>query len=269
MHGSQRGQVGLTVILIMVVVASVAMSAASRSSQELVLTRQSQEAYRTFSAAEAAVENILSQGEDYLLTNPAGNFSLDDPNDQDRVLANVDYTVDSRDYIETSLLEGSTAEMRLAQSGSTHTCTDLRILWGEEGEACGGNNEPASLIITVTDTNAATPINRTVSLAGCDRGDGFLLAGVGSGGWPLEYSLPVASTETSVKITAAYEDTRIRVEARNGGAACDIDSQQFIIQSLAQNAEGRESKGIEVTRTRNATPAIFDSTIFSGSTIIK
>jgi len=57
----QRGQVGLVVLLVTVVLLTVGVSVASRSVTELQLSRQEQESTRALNLAESGIENLLAQ----------------------------------------------------------------------------------------------------------------------------------------------------------------------------------------------------------------
>ena len=58
----QRGQIGLIVLLVMMVVGTIALSVASRSIIDVSITKQEEEKIRAFSAAEAGIEDLLTQG---------------------------------------------------------------------------------------------------------------------------------------------------------------------------------------------------------------
>ena len=69
---AQSGQIGLIVLLAMVVLATIGISVATRTSQEVRTSRQTQESAQTFEAAESALERILSQPSDEVF-NFSGN----------------------------------------------------------------------------------------------------------------------------------------------------------------------------------------------------
>jgi Tfp pilus assembly protein PilX len=57
----QTGQMGLVVLLILVVMSTVGVSVATRSVSELRLSRQEQESTKALNAAEAGIEEALTQ----------------------------------------------------------------------------------------------------------------------------------------------------------------------------------------------------------------
>lgn len=59
---SQKGQVVLIIVLVMVVLGTIALSVASRSVTDIGLSRQEEEKIRAFSVAEAGLEDLLTQG---------------------------------------------------------------------------------------------------------------------------------------------------------------------------------------------------------------
>ena len=66
-------------------------------------------------------------------------------------------------------------------------------------------------------------------------------------------------------ITPVYNDTDILVRA-NGWT---LPTQEFTINSVAQNELGRETKAIEVQRTTEYAPSIMEFALVSGNSIIK
>ena len=59
---SQRGQIALVVILVMIVIGTVALAVVSRSITNISLTTQEASKIRAFSGAEAGIEDLLNQG---------------------------------------------------------------------------------------------------------------------------------------------------------------------------------------------------------------
>lgn len=252
--GSQSGQVGLAVLLIMVVVATVGISVATRSSQDLRSSRQSQEAVRTFSAAEAALEDVLSRGEDYLNETEAGEFSTIEN-------AEVSFTIDRSAELTSEVLEGAVAEFDLSGSVAGNI---VRVEWGDDAN-CAGSNPPASLLVTVVNTAGASPVARYLAYAICDNGDGFTLVSDAGATYARYVEITLENGDTSLRITPIYNDTPLYVAGTNWTPQV----QQYTIRSVARNTQGRETKGIEVQRTTDAAPAIFDYALVSGTTIIK
>ncbi len=103
---AQSGQVGIAVLLIMVVLSTIGISIAARSTQDVQSSRQTQEAVQTFAAAEAALEDILSRGSTYLETTTTGEYTGVEN-------ANVDYTIAQQTQLSVDLLEGSVAEVNV------------------------------------------------------------------------------------------------------------------------------------------------------------
>src|SRR6185369_1704811 len=93
---TQSGQIGIIIILIMVVLLTVGLSLASRSTREVRLSQQEVESNRVFNVAEAGIEQALSsdfsfQGEEY---HPS-------PTSVPGTNATVDYNIRKNHILET------------------------------------------------------------------------------------------------------------------------------------------------------------------------
>jgi len=249
---AQSGQVGIAVILVMVVMSTIGISLATRSATDVRTARQSQEATQTFSAAEAALENILSRDQSYLETTDAGEYS-----DVENVAVN--YTVDRDTQLTTELLEGAVAEIDVSTGTAGQQVT---IEWSASSD-CGTN--PASLLVAVINTAGATPIARQYSYAICDRSDGFELVLTNGSQFARQVTITLENGDQSIRITPVYADSDLLVS----GNGWTLPTQEFTIQSIAENLQGRETKAIEVERTTEYAPTILDYALVSGTTIIK
>src|SRR5258708_19174487 len=97
----QSGQIGIIIILIMVVLLTVGLSLAARSSREVTLSTQEAESTRTFNAAEAGVEQAMSGG--FAFTGdvlPSTAANVPGANSQ------VNYTVTKVHTLQTRLFQG-------------------------------------------------------------------------------------------------------------------------------------------------------------------
>ena len=251
---AQSGQVGIAVLLIMVVLSTIGISIAARSSQDIQSTRQSQEALQTFTAAESAIEDVLTRGEDYLNETTTGQYTGVQNNE-------VNYTVSQEAELSTPLLEGSVAEVDV----STGTAgQQVRIEWGDTTDC---NADPPSLLVAVVNTSTGTPVSRYESYAICDRGDGFavITTPAGTAGFARQVVLTLQSGDDTIRLTSLYNDTQIGVV----GVNWTLPVQQYTINSVARNTLGRETKAIEVQRTAEYAPALLDYALVSGTTILK
>ncbi len=249
---SRSGQVGIAVLLIMVVLSTIGISIAARTTQDIQTSRQSQEAVQTFTAAESAVENILSQGQDYLLETSSGQYT-------DVTNANVAYTITSQTQLNTKLLQGSVAEVNVTGAAAGQ---QVRIEWSNTSDC---TLSPASLVVAVVNNNSGTPVARYESYAICERSDGFTLISDTGATLARQVLLTLQAGDVTLRVTPIYNDTDILVN----GVDWTLPTQQFLISSVAKNLLGRETKAIEVDRTTDYAPALFDYALVSGATILK
>lgn len=249
---TQSGQVGIAVLLIMVVLSTIGISIATRSSQDIQSSRQNQEASQTFTAAESALENVLSQGQDYLQENQSGQFTGVEN-------ATVDYTIEQNESVNTELLQGAVAEIDVTTSQNGDT---VRIEWSETTDC---TKEPASLAVTVMNDNGGTSVARNYTFAICDRGDGFSLVSTPGTTFQRRVDLVLQTGDKYIRVVAVYNDTHLAVN----GVGWTLPTQEFIINSVAKNDLGRETKAIEVQRSLDYAPSIFDFSLVSGTSILK
>lgn len=252
MH-SQSGQVGIAIILIMVVVSTIGISVAQRSAADVTSSRQSQEASQTFSAAESALEDILSQGETYLEDTDTGTY-------EDIENVTVNYTIDRANELDTELLEGTVFELDLTGSAAGQ---QVAIEWSETDDC--SNDEPAAIVVSVVNqAGTATTWYRTYTI--CDRSDGFTLVATNGTTYERRVAVTLQAGDVRLRITPVYNDTNILV---NGQAGLVLGTQQYTIRSVARNDLGRETKAIEVQRTTDAAPSILDYSVISGTSLVK
>jgi len=248
----QSGQVGIAVILVMVIMSTIGISLATRSASDVRTARQSQEATQTFSAAEAALEDILSRDEAFLEDTSSGQFS----GVQD---VSVDYTVGKESELNTELLEGSTVEVNVS-GGSAGQGVVL-----EWSDSTNCSDSPAALLVGVVNTNGAAPITRYYGFTSCDRADGMELISTEGSTLARQVVVTLQTGDQTLRVTPIYNDTDLVVN----GSGWTLPTQEFTINSVAQNQLGRETKAIEVERSAAYAPTILDYALVSGTNIIK
>ena len=96
---TQSGQVAIVILLIMVVLLTVGLSLASRTTQELFLSQQESESARVFNAAEVGIEDALSQDFDAI----TGTVTLNPTTVSDVTTAT---TIQPVGTLETQLVQG-------------------------------------------------------------------------------------------------------------------------------------------------------------------
>ncbi|MFH0943149.1 MAG: hypothetical protein V1810_03175 [Candidatus Beckwithbacteria bacterium] len=254
----QQGQAVLIVLLVVAVALGFGLSIISQSITDVQITGHSEESVRAFNAAEAGIEEALTNLSGLLLIGGSSSMSVDN--------IEVDYSVEEASFVETIVRENDVAEVVL---GGADTLT---INWVESSnelenpeESCNGvsGGAPASLLISVIDVNGN--VQRTaINACNLDAENGLTRVGVSDGedGYLKKYSLAVGPNDERVRIRPLYNQATIRVTGTN------LPVQTYIIDSSAQSPT-LESKAIQVSRSVSAVPAIFDFVLFSGTNIMQ
>ncbi|MEI6690647.1 MAG: hypothetical protein WCL07_02750 [bacterium] len=254
------GQVGLILLIVLGLLITLIMSMASRTLSDTVLSRQDKEQSATFAIAETGVEEALKSIREGQV--PAGSLQVTDS------LNNItgQYLVAQRNNLEIFLKEGESTEIDLT---GTVTPT-LTISWTKknapvENVSCqseGSGLAPAALeLVTISNTLGVLK-RQYFNPSNCPLvTNGFTLSAGGSDTYLSNLSWSVDAGGTSVRIRTIYNGATVSV---NG---VSLPPQQFDIQSQAKG--GDANKQIEVKRTIDNAPGIFDYALFSGSTIVK
>lgn len=260
----EAGQVGLAIILVMVVVSTIGLSVASRSTQEVSLSRQGQEAIKTFEAAESAIERVLSESADAVFdfAGDSQTYNYDDIQ-QD---ADADLTITKKYNFEGLVDEGSSVEVDVSTASDGNI---LRLEWSNSRE-CG--DTPAAMIIKIINTDSGSAVARYLSVSACDYGDNLTLidgdqAQYQGSTHALRYDFALQAGDELVRVMPVYGDTPLSLAS----VGWTLPVQQYRIQSVGQNTAqgGRETKAIEVERSQPYAAGILDYTLVSGSSITK
>ncbi len=253
----QRGQVGIIILLIVVVMSTIGISVASRSSTDVTLSKSTEDANRAFDAAESGAEKALSDTSalDATNSNPVSGSINSIPN------LSIDYTVNKLTTLAAVVEEGFSAslDVRGVRGGGGN----LDINWALE-KSCA-TATPASLIITVYSLPGTSPLYRKIYAGACihNPDDGFTIAGAGVSGYFRHVLVPLVNTDMLVRIRPVYAQTSLRVVS----VGWTLPVQQFQVTSTAQSALNKETKALQVDRSLPAAPSLFDFTLFAGGTI--
>ncbi len=257
---SQSGQVGVAVIFMMVLMSTVGFTLATRAARDVQTARQTQDATQAFTAAEAIVERVLSSSESDLEQEPSEDNYTD--------LENIEgsYRVSAESELDFRVAEGEVVEIPLFSPGNppaSMTGNSVAIEWAESTDC---SDEPASLIISVV--NGTESSLRTFASAGCDRGSDNIPISVAS---PTRFArrfvVPLQAGDTAVRVMPLYSETPVLAQAVGGWS--ELPTQMYRISSQAQNAQGRETKAVQVDRSRDSAPGILNFALVSGSTIVQ
>ncbi len=248
-RANQSGQVAVVVLLIMVVLLTIGLSIATRTTQEVFLSQQQSESSRVFNAAETGVEDALSQDFDSLSGAETDVATIDG--------VDVSYTITPSDVLETRLTEGLSAMVRLDNAVNGN----LEVRWARENPC----NEKASLIFSVYSYTSGRNRVRHIPVGppGCGSDNFDNAQNSNSSGYTLRYNLSVNNNDLFVRIKAVYHDTHIRVAGNN------MPDQFYRVRSEASNTFGDEQRTIQVTRTLPVAPSIMDYAVYSGAALVK
>lgn len=256
----RNGQVGLLLLVIMGVVVAVALSVASRSLSDTVLSRQERESSEAFSLAETGIEKAMNELRDSTGQAISGLV----PGTAD---FQGSYMVNPSTSYSLYVREGETAYLDLTTFSPT-----LNISWTKKDDAVeniqtcteGSGGAPAAIEVTAI---SGTTVNRSYyNPYLCAPGaNGFAssLNGGASYRSTISYTVPTSPSNASViKIKPLYAGATIVV---SGSSA--LASQLYLVQSKATGGDAQ--KEIEVRRGLDAPPSIFDFAVFSAGTILK
>lgn len=253
---SQSGQVAIVILLIMVVMLTVGLSLASRTTQELFLSQQESESARVFNAAEVGVEDALSYDFDSITGTEQIPFSDTETVDQ----VSVSTTINPNDELETTLVEGAAVHIDLAG----YTDNQLEIDWARETDCTA-----ASVLVSIYYEDAGVTkvvheaLGATDGASPC-RADEFAAVTTSDAPYSFSTSITIPSNSLFARIRAVYNNTSIRV---TGTTASNFPTQFFTIRSAANTDVGEESRTIEVGRTLSGAPSFMDYSLYSGADV--
>lgn len=255
---NQSGQVAIIILLIMVVLLTVGLSLASRTTQEVFLSTQEAESARVFNAAESGVEDALSYDFEQI-TEEYENGELVSVNPSDPYAENVSTvtTINPNNELETKITEGSTVHIDLDNYGSS----TFQVDWSRKS-AC----DAASIIVSTyyDDSGTTKVVHDAFGTNDCTArsGDEFTQEAAGSGTYLYSHAVTLPSDPLFARVKAIYNDTSLRVTGGSG-----FPTQFFTIRSQADNQLGDENRTIEVGRSLSTAPGFMDYSIYSGGSL--
>ena len=256
----------MIVLLLMVVLMTVGLSLATRTTEELFLSNQQAESTRVFNAAESGVEDALSQD---FSTIEAG----DPPTDGSVTIADTDvnYTITGSNLLETYLEEGKSVLVNLDDDGDGDgdVTGQIRVFWWHEDNwDCA--SDPAALIVSRYYDDGTETKSQYHPIGSCDggsRGDDFFPPSFTSATYTIDpdaryrYDIDVtAGTEKFLRIKAVYNNTHLTVAGVSGAT---LPTQHHIVRSTATNQLGDETRTVEVKRTLSTAPSFMEYAVYT------
>lgn len=264
-QSSQSGQIAVIVLLLMVVLMTVGLSLASRTTQELFLSSQQAESTRVFNAAESGIEDALSQDFSEISGSVPFTGTVEDIEN-----AEVEYSIVGSSDLETMLAEGKSIMVNLSDENGNPLNDDgsVRISWWKNDANC--NNDPASIIVSKyyldgTETKADYyPVGPCSGDA--ERNDDFSTPPQGSDGYNYQYDVSIGGSEgvKFLRIKAVYNDTDIRIAS----STINLPAQFYIVRSTATNTQGDETRTVEVKRTLSTAPSFMDYALYTPGSLV-
>lgn len=242
---SENGQVGLAVLLIMSAMLTLGISAVQNSTSNVRQTAQQLNATDVFYASESGIEAGLRDADNSQI----GDFSFTDGD------VSVDYSVVEVDAVDVTLAENETIEV---DTSSAVAGDLLEITWAL-GEDC--TEQAAALVVSVVDTSAEV-ITRSGHTK-CNRSDGFTLHGPND-----SLSVTLSASSDMVRIRSLYNSADLLVDVDPASSTwSQLPVQHHRVVSRGTHSESGEQTLLQVDKTAQTLPSIFDYALVSGGSI--
>lgn len=223
------GQIALIVILVVVVGLTVAVSVLSRSVTTVSISTKEQEKARSFSAAEAGIEDALRQDLSSITT---GSFVVGAGGE-----SNVSYTVDKQWQVTTKVSPGRT--ITIDWTASDPSATGAMITW--DNSSCSPSS-PKLIAKEITSIGGITNI--------VDTGTSRTFSKISNG-------------LTRIRVVDCSTDTNLTIASLPVGQNKYLSFYQ--IDSTGASADSRSK--VQVIRSEPAPIGLLDYAIFSGGSI--
>jgi len=256
---SQKGQALIILLLIMVVGLTVGLSIATRTITDLRISTQSEESQKAFSAAEAGIEDALRRD----LTSFTGTSAEVSPG------SGVTYTTTVTPQGNTSqfVTEQPVAQDDVVQVNLDGTNADsVNVYWADE-------NDPASSLEITYVYQGESNIElrkyayNAYGTSHADNNFPTSTPGIFNGktykGHQQIYLADV--TPKILRFRPFYGQASIAVVAQPSGSTLPLQSYKI----TSTGTTGQITREIEVTKSLDALPPIFDYVIYSGQDIAK
>lgn len=258
----QQGQIGLVVLLLMTALLTLGVGAVTQSTSDLRDTRQETDASLAFNQAEAGVEIALgrleeSSGAVFDFVN-SGDSVFSDSFVNTNTGTEVTYRIEKVNTITNlRLKENETAEVAIQSPIAVSDPVNLYLNWSEP-------NTALEVMFFIEDAGVVSVQRHALrrnNLASTSKYPGFIDVADGN---TYEFTIsPIKNSLKLVRIRAIGGDTDFTVTT-NGWT---LPVQAYRITSTAQQQNSNEVKVIELTKSIEALPSIFDFALFSGETI--
>lgn len=266
-NSSQRGQIALIIILLMVVIGTIALSVVSRSVVDIGISTQEENKIRAFSQAEAGIEDLLTQGLGTIfIGQPEGTGTLGSGEDQISYNYKIESVGSGADgwILDEPLANGETTEIKLQGGGANPA--SLKFYW--INTAFSDQQTPkAALEISVYNSDN-TMSRYAVAASGEATADNGFSAGSGGGAvggknYQSTYDVILGATATLVRVKALYNRASLAVVPQGG--SLPVQGYQVTVTGQQQS----NTAAVQVVQALPANAGIFDYVLWSGSGLSK
>lgn len=240
-----RGQMLLIVVLVMVVILTIGLSAASRTITSIRVSTDEEDSERAFSAAEAGLEVALSQNNN-LVTGTFDNASSYRTTVRD--LSGVEFLLNN----SLAILKDDAVDVWLSRypDYNQQYTGNMTIYWGSPADLCDRSelvNTMAALDIVLIAGTSNNPTIRHFPVDPCAQRRsvnqfGDVAVGGSIGGRTFAYSTTIpVNSGLIARIIPLYASTAIGVRGCNagGGGCLALPAQGTVIESVgtSENAQ--------------------------------
>jgi type II secretory pathway pseudopilin PulG len=268
---AQRGQALLVILLVTVVILTISLAVISRSVTDLRTSRQDEDSARTFSVAEAGIEQLLLQGG----TLAPGSFGSDYQVSGSYLLTGNSSTFDfgggrfDQGTVQTLWLVGHNAADQPDPAAGTYSGASLTVHWGNKGQA--NDSSAPALEATLFYDQAGFKVARYPFDPNASRGNNFSLASYDGGivDYPFRGTITLpGGTAYALRLKPLYNSQAIglKVEAVVGAT---FPAQGNCCESTATRLESGITRKVQQCRFYEAPPAIFDYVLYAGASLVK
>lgn len=278
-NGTMRhGQALVIVLLILALVSAVGLSVVSRTATEVSLSTTTDESSQALSAAEAGIESILANP---LLPTGAANL-INGSNSSFTVVSRSTAPASTDVSLSNSLKSGESATLFLRGynqttgmlEGASYASTFI-VCWGKPGAT-----EVPALEVTTYKIEADTSYSRTMTGYNGVSGQAFTFTGSAANatcnpaGSPALYAYQTGAinplngtpgTALFARVRLLYNDTVGQPVKAVSGSATTFPPQGNIIDVMG--SAGSTVRRIQVIEKFPDPPAIFDNSVYSGSSL--
>lgn len=277
-RSSSSGQALIILLLVMVVGLTIGLSIATRTATDVRLTSQDELSQKAFSAAEAGIEDALRR--DLGTFSSSGTQTVGDAQYEVRVTPQGG----GQTFATSEPIVKDDVAQVILNPPTANPPTTMDIYWVNTAAGSGETSPEASLeIIEVyenggtygvykytfnsncTTTSASGDLNNFMT-SGCDPAPATATIGGRTYSAKVSINLKPAASDNPqyLRIKPLYNKTSVAVQ---GPAGTTLPLQGYLVESTGISSD--ISRKIQVFRSAETLPSIFDYVLYSGSDLLK